>query len=81
MRLLVLACYPIRPHFQLSFLQFLLFSSRQGVNQAHVYDDIRNNYVKSISVVGVLINALLKGWVFYGALKVFELIGDKSKIV
>lgn len=80
-RLLVLACYQILPHFQSSLLQFVCSSPQQGVNQAHGYA-IRNNYDQSVIVVVVLMDASIKGWVFFnGFLKVFELIGDTNKIV
>ncbi|CAN6284670.1 unnamed protein product [Urochloa humidicola] len=57
-----------------------LFSTLLGVKQAHGYA-IRNNYDQSISVVSALIDAYSKAGFFYGALKVFELTGDRSKIV
>ena len=57
-----------------------LFSMLLGVKQAHGYA-IRNNYDQSISVVCALIDAYSKAGVFYGALKVFELTGDRSKVV
>ncbi|CAL4938856.1 unnamed protein product [Urochloa decumbens] len=57
-----------------------LFSTLLGVKQAHGYA-IRNNYDQSINVVSALIDAYSKAGFFYGALKVFELTGDRSKIV
>ncbi|RLN41863.1 uncharacterized protein C2845_PM01G11480 [Panicum miliaceum] len=57
-----------------------LFSTLLGVKQAHGYA-IRNNYDQSISVVCALIDAYSKAGFFYGALKVFELTGDRSKAV
>ncbi|PUZ41598.1 hypothetical protein GQ55_9G517400 [Panicum hallii var. hallii] len=57
-----------------------LFSTLLGVKQAHGYA-IRNNYDQSISVVCALIDAYSKAGFFYGALKVFELTGDRSKVV
>ena len=57
-----------------------LFSMLLGVKQAHGYV-IRNNYDQSISVVCALVDAYSKAGFFYGALKVFELTGDRSKVV
>ncbi|KAG2552768.1 hypothetical protein PVAP13_9KG482900 [Panicum virgatum] len=57
-----------------------LFSTLLGVKQAHGYV-IRNNYDQSISVVCALVDAYSKAGFFYGALKVFELTGDRSKVV
>ncbi|KAJ1297667.1 hypothetical protein BS78_01G394400 [Paspalum vaginatum] len=57
-----------------------LFSALLGVKQAHGYA-IRNNYDQSISVVSALIDAYSKAGFLDGAMKVFELTGDRSKIV
>lgn len=57
-----------------------LFSSLLGVKQAHGYA-IRNNYDQSISVLSALIDAYSKAGFLDWALKVFDLTGDRSKIV
>jgi pentatricopeptide repeat protein len=57
-----------------------LFFTLLGVKQAHGYA-IRNNYDQSVSVVSALIDAYSKAGFLDGALKVFELTADKSKIV
>ncbi|XP_062210829.1 pentatricopeptide repeat-containing protein At2g37310 isoform X2 [Phragmites australis] len=57
-----------------------LFSGLMGAKQAHGYV-IRNNYDQSINVVSALIEAYSKAGFLDGARKVFELTGDRSKVV
>ncbi|KAL6645777.1 hypothetical protein ACP70R_017385 [Stipagrostis hirtigluma subsp. patula] len=57
-----------------------LFSALTGAKQAHGYA-IRNNYDQSINVVSALIDAYSKAGFLDGARKVFELTGDRSKVV
>ncbi|TVU47474.1 hypothetical protein EJB05_07077, partial [Eragrostis curvula] len=57
-----------------------LFSTLLGVKQAHGYA-IRNNHDQSVSVVSVLIDAYSKAGFLDEARIVFELAGDRGKVV
>ncbi|GJN31103.1 hypothetical protein PR202_gb19460 [Eleusine coracana subsp. coracana] len=57
-----------------------LFSTLLGVKHAHGYA-IRNSFDQNISVVSALIDAYSKAGYLDGARMVFELAGDRSKVV